>query len=81
MPRHLHAVRRADAELAALTLTIARSGKLTAIHDAAPALARLGGDTPGEVRFTLRQLVRLREEDGEAYELDPIMEGLPEAGP
>ncbi len=30
--------------------------------------------------FTLRQLVRLRPEEAEQYEVDPLLEGLPEAG-
>ncbi|MHC4082971.1 MAG: type IV pilus modification PilV family protein [Planctomycetota bacterium] len=38
-------------------------------------------DAPGGVRFTLRQLMALRETDTEAYEADELLEGLPEVGP
>ena len=41
-----------------------------------------GATRAGErVSFTLRQLVALRELDAEAYEVDDLLEGLPEAQP
>jgi hypothetical protein len=46
--------------------------------EAAPGGSREGG---GEVSFTLRQLVALREDDTEAYETDELLEGLPEVEP
>jgi hypothetical protein len=38
-------------------------------------------DAPGGVSFTLRQLLALRETDPEAYEIDELLEGLPEVEP
>jgi hypothetical protein len=41
-----------------------------------------GPDEPTtDVSFTLRQLMALREEDAEAYEVDEMLEGLPEIEP
>ncbi len=37
-------------------------------------------DDPQAARFTLRQLVRLREELAEEYEEDDLLRGLPETG-
>lgn len=39
------------------------------------------GAAPGDstIRYTLRQLVRLREADAQGYEQDPLLEGLPGA--
>jgi len=38
-------------------------------------------EAPAGASFTLRQLMALRETDAEAYEVDEMLEGLPEFEP
>lgn len=51
--------------------------ELTVIRNLAPEAEAAGEHA---MRFTLRQLVALREDAGEAFEEDELMRGLPEGG-
>lgn len=65
-------VSTARSEFGNLTLV-----ELTVIENLAPE-AEDAGESP--MRYTLRQLVALREDAGEPFEQDEMMQGLPEGG-